>query len=52
MPQDFSKFGYFSPWGDGEDAKTYIPNNSKLHGTQFMPKKPHMKNIIVEATQV
>ena len=21
MPQDFSKFGYFSPWGDGEDAK-------------------------------
>ena len=33
-------------------TKTYIPDNSKVHGTQFMPKKPLMKNIIVEATQV
>ena len=33
-------------------TKTYIPDNSKVHGTQFMPKKPLMKNVIVEATQV
>ena len=31
---------------------TYIPDNLKVHGTQFMPKKPLMKNVIVEATQV
>ena len=32
--------------------KSYIPDNLKVHGTQFMPKKPLMKNVILEATQV
>ena len=41
--------------GDNDNTTTtttYIPDNIKVHGTQFMPKKPLMKNVIVEATQV